>query len=593
MKQFLYRAWLLIGTFSVFPTANAQSLESITVDGTQRTYLVYKPANLEAQRPLLISCHGANQDAYYMKNEQMKMETVADTARFLIVFPNGIDKQWDISGDRDIHFIEALIDKMVEQHQVDRNCIYLSGFSMGGMLTYHAMNKIADKIAAFAPISGYPLYGSSANSSRPVPIMHTQGLADDICSPDGVPAVLAKWIARNNCDPTPTVIENYLGFSHAKMSIWGGGDEGTEVRLLELAGKGHWVSNDGLITGDEIWRFCKRFSLNKTTPNISITSPKSGTTSYCFAPQGEAAFPDIVFSANADDNNGTVTKVDFYDGDQLVGTDETSPYSVTLTGLTTGVHTLTAVATDNDGETSSTSVKVTLSSPSTLIISNSFNQAGCVPAGWTTYDGKETRVGYSNGYNLGCRILQFTGSPRGLNYGLYFRNVDGKPREGWAKFGLANGSATLSLTPGHYTLKYKICNWNKPNFEPVELDIEKRADGTSVAQQTYLPTINIGNVASNSFGQLEQQTFSFDITEQGEYVIALYTADVSYGDCILGQLILTADSYGTTDIREMRQDDKREITGNQVIYDLQGHRLNSSQLSKGLYIVNGKKTILH
>ena len=114
MKQFLYRAWLLIGTFSVFPTANAQSLESITVDGTQRTYLVYKPANLEAQRPLLISCHGANQDAYYMKNEQMKMETVADTARFLIVFPNGIDKQWDISGDRDIHFIEALIDKMVE-----------------------------------------------------------------------------------------------------------------------------------------------------------------------------------------------------------------------------------------------------------------------------------------------------------------------------------------------------------------------------------------------------------------------------------------------------------------------------------------------
>ena len=142
--------------------------DNITVDGTQRNYLVYVPNNLGENRPLFISCHGMNQDAAYMRDVQMVMGAVADSAKFVIVFPNGIDKAWDISGNRDINFVLALIDKMVQQYKIDRNRVYLSGFSMGGMFTYHAMNKIADKIAAVAPISGYPLWGSEANSSRPI-----------------------------------------------------------------------------------------------------------------------------------------------------------------------------------------------------------------------------------------------------------------------------------------------------------------------------------------------------------------------------------------------------------------------------------------
>ena len=103
-----------------------------------------------------------------MKNTQMKMEAVADSAKFLIVFPEGINLRWDISGNSDINFILALIDKMAAEYDIDRNRVYLSGFSMGGMFTYHAMNRIADKIAAFAPISGYPR-GSSVTVPGPYP----------------------------------------------------------------------------------------------------------------------------------------------------------------------------------------------------------------------------------------------------------------------------------------------------------------------------------------------------------------------------------------------------------------------------------------
>ena len=36
--------------------------EKLKVGGTQREYKIYVPKNLGAKRPLLISCHGMNQD---------------------------------------------------------------------------------------------------------------------------------------------------------------------------------------------------------------------------------------------------------------------------------------------------------------------------------------------------------------------------------------------------------------------------------------------------------------------------------------------------------------------------------------------------
>ena len=577
--------------------------DNITVDGTSRSYIAYAPQDLGENRPLFIFCHGAGQDANYMLNVQFRdtqnperkisIENVCDTAKFVIVFPDGIGNQWDISGNRDINFVKALIDKMVEQYKIDRNRVYLGGFSMGGMFTYHAMNKIPDLIAAFVPVSGYPMYGTTANANvRPLPILHIHGTSDDVCAFSGAQPALNVWIKHNGCPTTAQVTNNYNGFN-AKMHTWAPGNEGVEVKLLELAGKGHWVCKEPQVyTGKEMWNFCKKYSLNRTMPSVRITSPTAGLNYFSFAPSDAVTFPDITITATADDTNGNVEKVDFYDGTTLIATCTSKPYQAVLTGATKGTHTLKAVATDNDGETSTASVEVTLQAPTSLNISSDFKEGGALPAGWTTYDGKERRSGYSNGYNLGCRVLQFTGSPRGLNYGLYFRNIDGKPRQGWAKYGLSDGGTTLSLAPGHYTLKYKICNWNKPEFTPVELDIEKRTSSESIATQTYTPTINIGNVVSNSFGQLEQQTFDFDVTEQGDYAITLYTADVSYGDCILGQLILSADSYKTTGIGTIRHSSQGESAqpGTQRMYNLQGQRVSTTQ--HGVYIKNGKKVFV-
>ena len=566
--------------------------DNITVGGQQRSYNVYAPKNLGEGRPLLIFCHGYNQDAGWMQNSEFKndnvsMEAVCDTAKFVVVFPNGIDRAWDTGGDRDINFIKAIIEKMVTQHKIDRNRIYLGGFSMGGMLTYNAINKMSDIIAAFVSCSG-PSVITPKTGLRPIPLLHIQGTADNW---GGVQPALNPWIKHNGCSTTDKVINNYNGFSGAKLHIWGPGNDGVEVRLIELKDKGHWICKEPQVyTGKEIWNFCKNYSLNRTKPSVSITSPKAGLSYTSFAPSGTATFPDIAITANADDPNGTIEKVEFFDGNTLLATCTAKPYKATLTGVKSGTHTLKVVATDNDGETSSASVSVTLSAPQSLALASQsqFKEGGCIPTGWVTYDSSEKRVGYSNGFSQGCRILQLTGTSKSFSYGLYFRNINGTKHAGYAKYGLADAGATLTLDPGHYVLKYKACNWNREEFSPLEFAIETRS-GTTIASTTYTPTVNIGNKVDNSFTGVTEQQFEFDITTQGNYVIAAYADAAEWSDGMIGGLTLTAKSYVATGISTLPTVDSS--ADRDAIYDLSGRRV-SRPTRDGLYIKNGKKMVI-
>lgn len=565
----------------------AHALENIRVGGTTRTMISYAPKNLPEQRPLVIACHGANQDAAYLQGLS-KWETVADTAKFVVVYANGVDKYWDISGQSDLKFMEVIIDTMYSRHHIDKSRVYLTGFSMGGMFTYYAASKMADKIAAFAPVSGYLMGGPNATSSRAVPILHTHGTADDVCSYSNVQSHIDAWVKFNGCETTPEIIKPYPAWkpnSPASMKRYKNGRDGVEVALLTLADKGHWWSMDTsqALTSEEVWNFCKRYSLNLTAPTVSFTSPLPGTAVTCFAPEGDASFPDLTLTAKASDPNGVIASVDFYDGTQLLGSVTEAPYSLVLASPQPGKHTLKAVATDNDGETATASAEVTLTVQQSgqLNLSQAFNEGGCVPSGWMTFDGSEQRVGYSNGYSLGCRILQMTGNPRGFNYGLYFRNTTGAAHEGYAKYAAQGSSAALMLTPGSYELRYKICNWNRSQFSPVTISVETADDGQAVASQSYTPTVNIGNSASNSFSGVVQKTFAFTIEQTAGYTLSFYTDDDGWADAIIGSLVLVAKEYGTPSALQAPQASPAAV-GASTVYSLSGIQ---GQTSGGIILV--------
>ncbi len=90
------------------------------------------------------------------------------------------------------------------------------------------------------------------------------------------------------------------------------------------------------------------------SPSVSITSPQQGATF--------TAGANITITATANDRDGSVTQVEFYQGNTLLATDRTAPYSFTWNNVTAGNYTLTARATDNEGGIGNASVSVTVGS---------------------------------------------------------------------------------------------------------------------------------------------------------------------------------------------------------------------------------------
>lgn len=266
MKPIDHR-FLLLTLAALFLSLFPVKADEIKVGAVTRDMIVYVPKGLPPNSPLIISMHGRGQSPEYQR-DMAKFEPIADKEKFAVVYPRGLNNGWDIQGTGDIDFLLAIIEDMHKRYKIDTKRVYLSGFSMGGMMTYHAARKIADKIAAFAPVSGYLMGGPDTASSRPIPIIHIHGTTDDVVPFDRVQSTLDAWIKRDKVSTKPKVTKPYPAGkpgSPASKTSWGPGADGVEVVLITLPGKGHWYSMDPVQvnSSEEIWNFVKKYSLKK------------------------------------------------------------------------------------------------------------------------------------------------------------------------------------------------------------------------------------------------------------------------------------------------------------------------------------------
>ena len=222
---------------------------------------VYAPSDLKENSPLLISCHGMDQDPNYQQSNT-HWEAVADTAGFVVVYPRGGTgmSTWDIQGDKDTKWMTEIIDQMYTDYKIDKKRVYLSGFSMGGMFTYHSMSKIADKIAAFAPTSGTNVFGAS-KAMRPVPIIHPHGTNDDVLQYNQVEGFIKNYRDQFNCPAQAKEETNYPNAENngATMYTWGPCDKGVYIKHLKLPGRGHSPSKADV---SDIWNFIKQWDVD-------------------------------------------------------------------------------------------------------------------------------------------------------------------------------------------------------------------------------------------------------------------------------------------------------------------------------------------
>ena len=231
--------------------ASAQTWTDFDVGGVTRKALVYVPSGID-NPPLLISLHGMGIGAGWNQGEMMKFEPIADRDKFIVVYPEADqDLKWDLGRTHDIDFMLKIIEEMSAQHAIDLNRVYASGFSMGGMFSYTLACKLPDKIAAIAPGDGYPLGGESGCvTTRPVPIFHMHGTADDFVKYSTLHAFLDTKIAAYGCPTTAVRTEPYPPSNPESQSFkeyWGpctnGAGRQSEIILISVTGMIHdWAT---------------------------------------------------------------------------------------------------------------------------------------------------------------------------------------------------------------------------------------------------------------------------------------------------------------------------------------------------------------
>ena len=156
-------------------------------------------------------------------------------------------------------------------------------------------------------------------------------------------------------------------------------------------------------------------------PSVSLTAPANNA-SY-------NAPASISIAANASDSDGSVAKVEFYNGATKLGEDASSPYAYSWTNVAAGTYTITAKATDNKGATATTSaVTVTVKTvtttpnqaPSVSLTSPannaSFNAPGSISiaANASDADGTIAKVQFYNGNTL---LAEDASSPYSYTWG--------------------------------------------------------------------------------------------------------------------------------------------------------------------------------
>jgi chitodextrinase len=117
-----------------------------------------------------------------------------------------------------------------------------------------------------------------------------------------------------------------------------------------------WTQNEQPDThtgAGQVWAYVRDCSGSggNTAPVVNITSPANNA--------AFSAPASITIQASATDSDGSVTKVEFFNGATKLGEDNSSPYTYSWTNVAAGTYNLTAKATDNaNGATTSAAVTV-------------------------------------------------------------------------------------------------------------------------------------------------------------------------------------------------------------------------------------------
>jgi polyhydroxybutyrate depolymerase len=171
-----------------FPDGTSE--HTLSFGGLNRDYRVYKPAGLPSAAPLVVMLHGAFGSGKQAENSY-GWDQLADTAKFVVAYPDGIGRSWNGHGCcgramreniDDVGFITAMVGQISAALPIDRPRVYVAGISNGGIMSY-ALACNTSIFAAIGPDSATQTDECSA--PHPTSVIHIHGTADKLVPYNG------------------------------------------------------------------------------------------------------------------------------------------------------------------------------------------------------------------------------------------------------------------------------------------------------------------------------------------------------------------------------------------------------------------------
>ncbi|MET9315308.1 prolyl oligopeptidase family serine peptidase [Kribbella sp. NPDC003505] len=192
---------------------------TVASGGLTRTYRLHVPDSYKPSKAqsLILVYHGRGKTG-------AQTEAFSDLSKLdaIVAYPNGVigdeNKQawqgapYSAAGVDDVKFTEDLLDQLESSYCVDTKAVYATGKSNGAGFTGILACRLADRIAAIAPVSGaFYIEGTHCAPSRPVPVLDIHGTGDTTIPYGGdgqrdlpdVQTWVRDWSVRDQCDPDP------------------------------------------------------------------------------------------------------------------------------------------------------------------------------------------------------------------------------------------------------------------------------------------------------------------------------------------------------------------------------------------------------
>jgi polyhydroxybutyrate depolymerase len=273
-------------------------VKTITVNGTARSFRVFVPTNLpkEKKNPLVFVFHGGGSDAIDIEN-YTGFSVLAEREKFIAVYPDGIDKNWndgrELVQTDDLAFVKAMLDLLVKEYGIDEKRIFSTGISNGGFFSNYIAANLSDKFAAIAPVVGgiAEPFAPKFAPKEPISVFIIQGTEDPLVPYNG--GQVAK--NRGRTISTDQTIElwtkhNQTAKSFTKAALpdtdktdgctvetylWSGGKNGTEVKFYKEIGGGHtFASAKQYLPKFIIGNVCRDFDAKEVIWDFFKTHPK-------------------------------------------------------------------------------------------------------------------------------------------------------------------------------------------------------------------------------------------------------------------------------------------------------------------------------